>query len=221
VAEDRVEQLDKLGFVWAPMDESWNIRYAELVEFKNQHGHCNARERDNPKLAQWMTEVRKNRKRRGFPPERLAQLNVLGFVWDARENDWDEMFAILIEYKMRYGDCNVPVTYENQKLTRWVTSQRQAKKGGWITNRHIARLDAIGFAWTPFDEKWEKVFGSLEEYKNRYGHCNVPQKWKENPYLGKWLSDQRKKWRDGVLALERVERLEKLGVNWQPAIGSS
>ncbi|GBL46118.1 helicase, putative [Sulfuriferula multivorans] len=216
VPGDQVAMLNTLGFVWVPLEESWNIRYAELVEFKNRYGHCDVRERDNLKLAQWLTELRKKWKRRGLPPERLAELDVLGFVWHTREDDWDEMLTMLTEYKLQHGDCNVPVTHENQKFARWITTQRKAKKSGQITDDRIARLDAIGFAWIPFDDRWESSFRALEEYKNKYGSCDVPQKWKENPSLGKWVSDQRKKWRDKTLTAERVKRLESLGITWQP-----
>ena len=220
VPDDRVARLNELGFVWTPLDESWNIRYAELVEFNNKYGHCDVRERDNLKLAQWLTELRKKGKRRGLPPERLAQLDALGFVRDTREDDWDEMFTMLNEYKASHGDCNVPVTHENQKLARWVTTQRKAKKSGQIRDDRIAKLNTIGFAWAPFDESWESWFRALEEYKNKYGNCDVPQKWKENPSLGKWISDQRKKWRDNALIAERVKRLESLEIIWQPKNGS-
>ena len=214
--EDRIAKLNALDFVWAPIDNSWNIRYAALIEFRNEHGHCDVREQDNLKLAQWVQDQRKRLKRGKLEPERIAQLEALGFVWNAIEDSWEEMLTLLIEYREHHGDCNVPVTHENQKLARWVTTQRKAKKSRQIRDDRIARLDAIGFAWTPFDERWESSFRTLEEFKNKYGNCDVPQKWKENPFLGKWVSDQRKKWRDKTLATERVKCLESLGITWQP-----
>ena len=210
--------LSKLGFVWAPLDESWNIRYAELVEFKKTFGHCDIRERDNLKLAQWATDLRKRKRgRTELSPERLAQLNALGFVWDTREAAWDEMFEALSDYIALHGDSNVPATWpENESLGYWVAAQRAAKKSGQISEEHVARLNAINFSWDRFDDKWERSFRTLIEYKNKYGNCNVPQKWKGNPSLGKWVSDQRKKWRDKTLKSEHQERLEMLGFTWQP-----
>lgn len=154
-----------------------------------------------------------------MPPERLAQLDALGFVWDTREDDWDEMFTMLVEYKAQHGHCRVPATHGEQKLARWVTTQRKAKKSGDIRDDRISRLNTLGFAWTPLDERWEIWFSALEEYKDKYGNCDVPQKWKVNPPLGKWVSDQRKKWRDKALTAERVKRLEGLGITWQPKNG--
>lgn len=216
--EDRIAMLSKLGFVWAPLDESWNIRYAELVEFKKTFGHCDIRERDNLKLAQWATDLRKRKRgRTELSPERLAQLNALGFVWDTREAAWDEMFEALSDYIALHGDSNVPATWpENESLGYWVAAQRAAKKSGQISEEHVARLNAINFSWDRFDDKWERSFRTLIEYKNKYGNCNVPQKWKGNPSLGKWVSDQRKKWRDKTLKSEHQERLEMLGFTWQP-----
>ena len=215
--EDQIAMLEKLGFVWNPVDEAWNIRYEELVAFKKRHRHCDVRERDNLKLAQWATELRKRGKRRGLSADRLAQLDSLGFVWDTRKTAWDEMFVALSAYRAVHGNCNVPATWpENERLGHWVATQRADRKKREISEEHIERLNAVEFAWDRFEEKWEGSFRSLIEYKNKYGHCNVPQKWKENPSLGKWVSDQRKKWRDKKLRSEHVKRLAAIGFMWQP-----
>ncbi len=215
--EGRIARLAKLGFVWAPMDESWSILVADLVKFKEKHGHCNVRARENPKLAESVAGLRKQKKRERLLPERLDQLNALGFVWDARKAEWDEMFAALSDYKAIHGDCNVPAAWpENERLGRWVATQRSDKKSRRIGEEHVARLKTLEFIWDRFDDKWNHFFGMLNDYKNKYSHCNVPQKWKENPSLGTWVTNQRKKWREKTLMLEQRVRLEELGFIWQP-----
>ena len=41
---------------------------------------------------------------------------------------------------------------------------------------------------TSHDEKWEFRYSQLMEYRNRFGSCDVPRKWKVNKSLGKWVS---------------------------------
>jgi hypothetical protein len=38
------------------------------------------------------------------------------------------------------------------------------------------------------------MFEALTTYKQIYGHCNVPRKWKDNPALGNWCHAQRRSW---------------------------
>ena len=213
----QIERMDDLGFVWAPLDESWNARFGRLADFKNRHGHCDVRKRDDVRLAEWVNDLRKRRKT-SLPQDRAEALDALGFDWDScLERDWEEMFAALVEYKRSRGDCNVPPVWtENMTLGRWVNTQRQEKKKRRLSEQRITRLNAIGFVWVSFAAKWDKSYQLLVEYKNTYGHCNVPQKWKENPALGKWVSDQRKKWRDKNIDQEQNDLLTALGFVLQP-----
>jgi len=66
----------------------------------------------------------------------------------------------------------------------------------------------------PAQERWEKYFGALVEYKNTSGNCNVPQDWQKNPPLGRWVGQQRFRRSTGKLSAERIQRLNSIGFNW-------
>ena len=92
------------------------------------------------------------------------------------------------------------------------------------------RLEALGVAWDPLATQWEHMYGLLAVYREREGHSNVPDKHVEDgEQLGGWLQEQRERHKARelgeaerkartVLALsdEKVERLEALGVAWDP-----
>ncbi len=63
---------------------------------------------------------------------------------------------------------------------------------------------------------WEALFQALVAFKENQGHCGVPDKWSENPELGRWVANQRQTFRKGKLSEERVVRLEALGFEWDP-----
>ncbi len=63
---------------------------------------------------------------------------------------------------------------------------------------------------------WEKRFGELVAYKERYGDCNVPQQWSENTKLGTWVANQRSTKKSGQLSRDRVQRFEEIGFDWEP-----
>ena len=53
------------------------------------------------------------------------------------------------------------------------------------------------------------------KFKEREGHCRVPQKHVEDgENLGKWLSQQKQVHGKGELYPERYDKLKELGVEW-------
>jgi hypothetical protein len=78
-------RLEKLGFVWAVRESHWAQRFAELVAFKKQHGHCEV-PRDwpkNPRLRGWV--FRQRYRKDTLSAERIKKLNRLDFRWLAED----------------------------------------------------------------------------------------------------------------------------------------
>ena len=41
----------------------------------------------------------------------------IGIVWDVVSQQWEDMFTLLVQYKDREGDCNVPAKHkEDEKI---------------------------------------------------------------------------------------------------------
>jgi hypothetical protein len=49
-------------------------------------------------------------------------------------------------------------------------------------------LQSIGFVWNLLDHQWEDMFAKLEEYWEEYGDYLIPQDYKEDPPLGRWVN---------------------------------
>lgn len=67
---------------------------------------------------------------------------------------------------------------------------------------------------------WDEMFKQLKEYKEQNGHCRVPQRYKANPQLGRWVNNQRylykKKNQDReTITEEQINRLEGIGFEWE------
>ena len=148
--------------------------------------------------------------------EQRRRLDELGFVWDVPEAAWEEGFSYLTIYRKREGHCRVPATYRENgySLGPWVRTQRRNKET--MSFEHRKRLDEIGFVWEPLEADWEEGFNYLTTYREREGHCRVPQGYKENAYsLGQWATMQRVKRR--TLSDARKQRLDQLGFVWNPS----
>jgi hypothetical protein len=217
----RVRQLDELGLVWEPEQNRWEEMLDELKTYNGQHGDCNVPGTftGNPKLAKWVAGLRASRKNNTLEPDRVSQLEALGFVWDrGGEQRWEDMYAELAEYRRQHGHCRVSsLSPEYQKLGNWVRTQRTRHRQGELRQDQIRRLDELGFTWELWREQWDAMFAELVQYKAAYGHCDVPQAWEENRKLGNWVITQRTYYKKGRLDGEQIERLNALGFHWSVA----
>jgi hypothetical protein len=96
-------------------------------------------------------------------------------------------------------------------LGNWVGSQRKAHEQ--LTLERVKRLDELDFVWSPHVERWEVGFRTLVRFKEREGHCLVPQEYIEDGVrLGVWVANRRRT-RD-QLSPERMKRLDNIGFVW-------
>lgn len=132
-----------------------------------------------------------------------------------RQDLWERRYQDLLEYKNMYGHCNVPQNISDKpQLGYWVCKQRTEYQRGTLNPERKRRLEEVGFQWNRWDEMWAGRLKDLAEYKAKYGHCNVPAKWKEYPQLGTWVNSQRTSKSRGKLSKEREDKLNELGFEW-------
>lgn len=91
----RIARLDAIGFEWElghgrtiGVDDRWEGRCAELVQFKRRHGHCNIPYLcpANPKLGRWVQTQRSLYRKEALSEERIERLEEMEFVWE--HPDW-------------------------------------------------------------------------------------------------------------------------------------
>ncbi|WP_180375819.1 helicase associated domain-containing protein, partial [Chlamydia suis] len=90
LSEDKIERLEEIGFVWRVFEEAWEENFLELKRFREERGHCKVPQRhpQNPQLASWVSTQRADFKKGKLAEDRVARLEELGFVWNAREAAW-------------------------------------------------------------------------------------------------------------------------------------
>lgn len=130
-------------------------------------------------------------------------------------NNWDKMFLAFMKFKERHGHCDVPANFpDDPALGRWVAVQRYRRKIKRLADDLALRLDKAGFIWSPGDRAWEKNLKLLLDFKQRYGHCDVPSLCATHANLGSWVANQRHRKKTGKLSAERIRRLEETGLKW-------
>lgn len=168
LAESRVRRLEELGFEWSrpaspplpdrarSIQESrsgrWERMVAALEEYKRNHGDCAvpARWSGDRRLSHWVANQRALRKRGLLPQDRVDRLTRLGFEWAgagrlerARDDHWDRMLALYQESRLGIGAAG------RNRLSSWITRQREARESGQLSDARLRRLNDAGFVWQP------------------------------------------------------------------------
>src|SRR5262249_39956889 len=113
-----------------------------------------------------------------------------------------------------HGHCDVPGEWpENPELGLWVANLRQRPYR--LSGLQKRLLNQLGFDWSPSETFWKERLSELEEFKRRFGHCNVPAKWAENSALGTWVYEMRTRGKKAIPSHRRRE-IETLGFDWEP-----
>lgn len=232
-------------------DYKWLQNFEQLSEFRKQHGHCSPSS-DVQTLSSWAKNQRKSYKnmRQGrshsLTPYRVALLNSIGFVWSLSDYKWMEMYFEPRDFQQMHGHCDVPSLSSrqatNKRLARWVTQQRQKYKqatdatyqSGFqpLSQQQIQVLNDLNFTWNPRDDMWWTRYKELEKFKQEHGHCNVPQRYKQNLVLGKWCHHQKRSCKEYILSVmiekkvkgvtvtglteERINALREIDFCWLP-----
>ena len=58
------------------------------------------------------------------------------------------------------------------------------------------------------------MFSELKRYNDKYGDCDVPRTWPENPNLAVWVGNQRALFRKQELSKDRKARLDEIDFVW-------
>jgi len=194
----RINQLNQIHFEWQrPGDVRWESKYQQLKRYYLCHGHCNVPPPSPSSSGTIITTTTTSRKRKiQQGPEQNLQDDQSLSSSSLPNNDNDD-------------------TEDNLKqLYRFVTKQRYLyqcyNKGLPSPGMNISRINALNrikFRWNYIDDtKWMAKFQQLKDYKELYGHVDVPRnppssscKLKDvivqEKSLGRWVSYQRNQYK--------------------------
>ena len=179
LSTEYIQRLEETGFLWEPRNDHWEKHYAEMVAYRQQHGHCHIPKslKGNPQLHAWYSFQKRLRHRGELSPERKARLNALNFPWNYKDEVWETMLGKLARFRLLYGHCRVPEDWSEPKLFKWTTRQRRAKLDGVLSSERTSRLDGLGFEWSyepRTSEPVEELSAAIEcvaEFHAQHGRC--------------------------------------------------
>jgi hypothetical protein len=119
-------------------------------------------------------------------PERRAELDALGFVWDDLERRWEEVRAALLAYQEVHGDLQVLRSFVVPSEAPWPEKAWGMQLGIRVSDirrredyvkdnpERRVELNALGFVWDDIERRWEEVRAALLAYQEVHGDLQVP-----------------------------------------------
>lgn len=234
LSEDRVEKLEAIGMVWNSVrDLSWQRYYTAAQEYYNASGDLKVPATyvtdSGVCLGSWISNLRTYRKngiqQSYLTPDRIAQLDAIGMIWDVHDYTWQRNYAAALEYHRKHGSLKMPkgyVTEDGIRLHLWLQNMRAAyrrhDKAYRLSDEQISLLSELGMVWqNNHDAAWEKGYAHAKTYYDSNGNLDVPTSYKSGDgfKLGDWISNQREKYASGLMKQERFDRLNAIGMIWQ------
>lgn len=234
---------------------AFNNYLYQLLLFKAEKGNYHVPKEDYPELHAWLQHVKREYKNHAAikeegddaeaeeseeptAPSTLTedQIKVLQHLHvpltSRGDEHWNRFFSLLEDYKKTHGHILVPRLCEVPGLGDWVTDQRRQYKAmkqgqaAQLSNERKLKLESLGFIWQVRNRpEWDHRYSELLEYKEKNGNCKVPQHYKENKALGKWVAKQREQFKllkhgkHSFLTEDRLEKLNAVGFVWQVRSG--
>jgi len=228
LSAESVALLDTIpGWGWGrDPDAAWNNAFEATKAYMNENNVAPSQgdvDRGVKQLGQWCSKQRQARADGSLSVERIALLDTIpGWVWDQRQDLWDESFGATKTYMIEHGispranDLN----YIVKSLGVWCGRQHMAKNRNALSVERIALLDTIpGWVWDQYQDAWDEAFEATKAYMDRHG--KEPRQRDDDPAvksLGIWCQNKRKDKRRGVLSAERIALLESIpGWSWGKA----
>jgi hypothetical protein len=214
--------------------KSWRDRYDEIVKLKKRTNRLpslkpSAVGTNQYILASWLARQRKNKRNGLLTKRQIKLLESIGVVWNpTKENKsrWEEQLQKLIEFRKNNPDRWPSKDARDKKertIAFWCHNNRmwyqgKLKEVGEYPKYRKNKLGKIGFLWFPDarNKRWQKKYEELKRYRQK-----KPDRWPPvSMYpLYKWLFKQKIRSRGGILQKDRIELLNKLGVEWNTSEG--
>ena len=234
LSEDRIQKLESIGMVWNSVrDLSWQRYNTAAQEYYTANGDLKVPATyvtdSGVCLGSWISNLRTYRKNGSqqsyLTPDRIAQLDAIGMIWDVHDYTWQRNYTAALEYYRIHGSLKMPkgyVTEDGIRLHLWLQNMRAAyrrhDKSYHLSDEQIRLLSELGMVWqNNHDAAWEKGYAHAKAYYDNNGNLDVPTSFKSDDgfKLGGWISNQREKYTTGTMKKERLDRLNAIGMIWQ------
>jgi len=233
-----LQMLRSINFEFNAQDQQWYYRFNKLREFMISNngqlprmGNRKKLKEYDSKTGEWIDENRKEEyflgkwiqaqrakiKNGKIKEYRIELLESINMGIDGYKRKWDETFYELYNYALK--ENRIPELKENESLHDWFHRNLKFYDNNKLNNKQSRLfIGLISLLKSDFRPKkhmtWDERYVELKEFVKSKNRLPISHKIIKNDAdsLAYWLSIQRCDWRKNKLPLEKVLKLEKLGV---------
>jgi hypothetical protein len=229
LSDEREAKLNAIGFVWNIKSSNvymyWNVRFQQLLEYKQVVGDCNVPIQyfPNLQLGRWVQAQRQANKNQKLTKEHWEQLNSIGFGWGKQPSGRTARNQQLEKYieRTHHGLCDTDLPERCSgnnppHLHKLVTEHRFNN-----TPKEVLEKESVAEIKTSDEQNcWDVHFRELLVYLQTHGDFNVPHCCPRNPLLARWVSEQRndydlkRRGEQTSLTPLREAKLDAIGFTW-------
>ena len=218
--KSRYEKLKELGLSFDYLNEHWDKKFKELVEFKNKFGHTLVSKHigDYCELGSWLDGQRKVFKKGTMKKERVELFNSIGVSFEDSlilNAKWEAKYSELVEYKNKFGTANVPSKDKKySQLANFCKTQRVRYRQGKLERYRYEKLVAIGFIFDQeelLEANWNSFCDQVAKIKKETGDIKPKRSMENYNSISAWVYRQINLHKEGKLPKDKVDKLISIG----------
>ncbi len=226
LTQQRIAALNRLGMVWDMDEFQWERKFQVAQKYFQEHGNLEVPTRyetsDGTHLGVWIQSVRRDYRSGRLDRAKIQRLEAVGMVWDVEQAHWERQYQAARAYRQEHGNLEIPSQHETMdglKLGQWLKRMRRDYKKGVLDEDAIRRLEDIGITWDVRDRQWEEFYRAAQRYYQEHGSLRIAPGYTtpEGIHLGTWIQRLRRWYKQGKLTAEQIQRLEAVGMVWNPS----
>ncbi len=170
-------------------------------------------------LGVWISRQRMKFKAGALGAEAAQTLASRGVVFDLLATQHQMMMDLHQRYIEQGGSPSVPYNevFEGVALGSWIATQRRNFKAGALDEETAQTLASRGVVFDLLATRHQMMLDLHQRYIEQGGSPNVPDKEVfEGVSLGRWIKNQRRKFKAGALDEETAQTLASRGVALDP-----
>ena len=216
----REEKLKSIGFDFRTYSQiQWDINYGLLREYVEIFGKLPKKDTSykNKNISSWIDHQRRSYKNGVLTEEQIKSLEELGVIFykDKYYKSWVNMFELVKQYLFEFNclPTGKTVYYKNRNLGNWLYRQTIKYKNNKLSLEQIKQLNEIGFIVdkASFDDKWNEMFELVKQYHEETGEWPKQKEVYKEKRIGRWLREQKMKYKQGSLSLNHIQNLQSIG----------
>ena len=229
LSNEDIKRYEDLGIIWQQrIRANFDAHFAELLEFKNIHGHCNVSEQDTAAsgfdLYAWCNRIRQSYENGtyDFTQEQFDRLKEIGFDFvRTKDNKWMEEYN-RTKSLLKNVDFDFVKLYlqGHSDVIEWCYYRKKDYDSYPNWKKELLDKIFIHNAMSLGESAEEYKFRQVEKFYRKNGHIFVSKDYvdEDGCKIGYFLLGKRRGyWGEGgnIISEEDIERLDAMNMAWE------